>query len=96
MLEAAQFGVAILVGPHTENFRDIIRIFQQSQALRVVARETLAATVLELLANPEPCKQLGQRALEVLRTEQGATSRTVEALMSILGVPPNLHMETRA
>ena len=96
VLEAAQFGVAILVGPHTENFRDIIRIFQQSQALRVVARETLAATVLELLANPEPCKQLGQRALEVLRTEQGATGRTVEALTSLLGVPPNLHMETRA
>ena len=33
VLEAARFGVPILVGPHTENFRDIIRIFQRADAL---------------------------------------------------------------
>ena len=34
VLEAAQFGVAILVGPHTENFRDIVGIFRRADALR--------------------------------------------------------------
>src|SRR5947208_11868062 len=36
ILEPAHFGVPIVVGPHTENFRDIISIFQQAEALRVV------------------------------------------------------------
>ncbi len=33
VLEAAQFGAAILVGPHTENFRDMVGIFQQGRRL---------------------------------------------------------------
>ncbi len=36
VLEAAQYGKAILVGPHTENFRDIIDFFRRADALRVV------------------------------------------------------------
>ena len=36
VLEAAQFGVAILVGPYTENFRDMVGMFQRADALRVV------------------------------------------------------------
>ncbi len=44
VLEAAQFGVAILVGPHTENFRDVIGIFQRANAsLRVHARPAVRA-----------------------------------------------------
>ena len=33
VLEAAQFGIPILVGPSTENFRDIIGVFQKADAL---------------------------------------------------------------
>ena len=33
VLEAAQFGTPILVGPHTENFRDIVEIFRRADAL---------------------------------------------------------------
>ncbi len=51
VLEAAQFGAAILVGPHTENFRDIVGIFERAEALRVVTPESLAPTVLALLEN---------------------------------------------
>ena len=39
VLEAAQFGVPILVGPYTENFRDIIEIFRRADALRMVIRK---------------------------------------------------------
>ena len=49
VLEAAQFGAPILVGPHTENFRDIIDIFRQADALRVVTPQSLTSTVLQLL-----------------------------------------------
>jgi 3-deoxy-D-manno-octulosonic-acid transferase len=84
VLEAAQFGAAILVGPHTENFRDVVAIFQRAQGLQVVAPQSLTSTVLELLRNDAARTALGERALEVMRTQLGATERTVEALMALL------------
>ena len=84
VLEAAQFGVAILVGPHTENFRDIISIFQRADALRIVTPESLTATVLELLQEEDKRRQLGERARQVMRAQRGATERTVDALLLLL------------
>ena len=84
VLEAAQSGSTILVGPHTENFRDIIGIFRHADALRVVTAESLSKVILELLENDAEREQLGQRALQVMQTQQGATERTVAALLTLL------------
>ena len=84
VLEAAQFGVAILVGSHTENFREMIGLFQQADALRVVTQETLTDTVLELLGDDNLRFSVGSRALALMRTTQGATTTTVEALLTLL------------
>lgn len=84
VLEAAQFGKAILVGPHTENFRDIIDIFRRADALRVVTPPSLTPTILQLLENHDERAALGQRALAVMRSQQGATERTVNALLGLL------------
>ena len=94
VLEAAQFGLPILVGPHTENFRDIIGVFQRAQALCVVTIETLAPTLLELLGHDAKREQMGRRALQVLQTQQGATERTVAGLMELL--PAEVDAERRA
>ena len=84
VLEAAQYGVPILVGPHTENFRQIVRIFQAAGALRVVGRESLTATVLQLLSNEPQRKEMGERASQTLQGQQGATARTLEVLLKLL------------
>jgi 3-deoxy-D-manno-octulosonic-acid transferase len=84
VLEAAQFGVPILVGSHTENFRDIVRIFQQADAIRVVTPKSLAPTVLNLLQDTSGRARLGQRALAVMRTQQGATEKTAATLLQLL------------
>ncbi len=84
VLEAAQFGAPILVGPHTENFRDIVEVFRQADALRVVTPQSLTETVLQLLENDEERALLGRRAVEVMRTQEGATERTVDALLELL------------
>lgn len=86
ILEAAQFGVPILVGPHTENFRDIINLFQRAGAIRVVTPGTLTSTVLELLDHEAEREALGKRAHEVMQGQQGATERTVAALLQLLPV----------
>jgi 3-deoxy-D-manno-octulosonic-acid transferase len=90
VLEAAQCGVAILVGPHTENFRDIVRIFQRDDALQVVTPHSLTPTVLELLRDDAARAQLGRRALEVMQSQQGATERTVAALLQLLPAESNV------
>ena len=84
VLEAALFGTPILVGPHTENFRDIIEVFGRADALRVVTPQSLTATVLELLENDDDRAALGRRGFEVIRSQQGATERTVNALLDLL------------
>jgi 3-deoxy-D-manno-octulosonic-acid transferase len=86
VLEAAQFGKAILVGPSTENFRDIVEIFRHAEAIRVVSPEpeSLIRSFLDLLASDGERAALGQRALQVVRSQQGATQRTVAGLMELL------------
>src|SRR6202030_1555289 len=36
IIEPAQHGVAIMVGTHTENFRDIVSLFESEDAVRVL------------------------------------------------------------
>ena len=84
VLEPAYFGVPILVGPHTENFRDIVDIFRHADALRVVTPETLAAVMLDLLANVDERERLGRNARDVMHSQQGATRRTADALFALL------------
>ena len=88
ILEPAHWGVATLVGPHTENFRDIIGIFRQEDAVRVVAAERFGPTLLSLLANDAERHALGQRAHDVTARQAGATQRTVGEIRALLGGAP--------
>jgi 3-deoxy-D-manno-octulosonic-acid transferase len=97
VLEAAQFGVPILVGPSTENFRDIVDVFRRADALRMVTPQTLTRTVLQLLEDDDDRAALGERALNVMRAQQGATRATVNALLGLLATRvPNLLAEKNA
>ena len=84
ILEPAQYGVATLVGPHTENFRDIIGIFERAGAVKVVSREELEGELLRLLGDVGAREELGRRAAEVVRQQRGATERTLDALARLL------------
>jgi 3-deoxy-D-manno-octulosonic-acid transferase len=84
VLEPAYFGVPILVGPHTENFRDIVEILRRANALRVVTPQSLAHSMLYLLEKDAERDVLGHNAKRVMAEQQGATQRTVEALLSLL------------
>ena len=92
ILEPAHFARPIVVGPHTHNFRDIIAIFLREQAV-VVARAAaehgikgdLGPKLRELLADESSRQRLGQKGRMVLESQRGATARTVQALMGLLG-----------
>jgi 3-deoxy-D-manno-octulosonic-acid transferase len=85
ILEPAQYGAAIVVGPHTFNFREIVSIFQNGSAIRAATAEELPQVLLELLGNPEERKRLGRQAKELFAQHAGATQRTLQALRPLLG-----------
>ena len=85
ILEPAQHGVPILVGEHTENFRDMVELFKSQGAVRVVSPASIAAAFLELLADDVQRSTLGRRAAETLRSQQGATQLTLSKMREVVG-----------
>ena len=84
IIEPAQHGAAIVTGNHTENFRDIVWLFQSRDAVRVVGVSELPLTLMHLLDHDEERRALGRRAKETILSQVGATSRTLAALISLL------------
>ncbi len=84
IIEPAQYGVPILVGNHTENFRDIVGLFQSQDAVRVVGPAELRGVFMDLLSNERERVALGRRGAQTLRSQLGATDRTVAALEKLL------------
>jgi len=84
IIEPAQYGKAIVVGNHTENFRDIVSLFQSRDAVRIVGLAELPLVLMQLLADDAERKGLGARALETMRSQMGATARTLDALQELL------------
>ncbi len=85
MLEPAAYGVATCFGPNTWNFRDIVAQLQAANGVEVVRdRSELLRFVREALENPKSAQQLGRRARDLVLSQQGATERTVELLVSLM------------
>ncbi len=84
IIEPAQHGVAIVVGNHTGNFRDMVSLFQSRDALRVVGPAELPLVLMELLGNDLERQALGRRAAETLDSQRGATQRTLARLKILL------------
>jgi len=84
IIEPAQHGVAIVVGNHTENFRDIVGLFRSRDAVRVVGPAEFPLVLMELISNPEERAALGRRASETLQSQTGATERTLAALQTLI------------
>lgn len=86
MIEPAAYGVATCFGPNTWNFRDIVSVLLSAQGAEVVeAAPALEAFVRRCLDNPVFAAELGARAQALVRTQLGATRRTVDLLEQLLG-----------
>ena len=84
IIEPAQHGVAVVTGNHTENFRDIVGLFQSRDAVRIVGMAELPITFLHLLGNDAERLELGRRARETVESQMGATGRTMKTLQNLL------------
>jgi 3-deoxy-D-manno-octulosonic-acid transferase len=91
MIEPAALAKASIVGPFTANFADAMNCFLAADAMKVVqtARE-LARDVENLLANAVEAKELGRRAREVVKAQQGATQRHARLILDTLDSLPTM------
>lgn len=84
IIEPAQHGVAVVTGDHTENFRDIVALFRSHDAVRIVTLAELPLTLMQLLADDSERNALGRRAEQTMRSQAGATQRTMAALKTLV------------
>lgn len=89
MIEPAGYGAALLFGPNTWNFKDIVAALLQQQAARVVRnQQELQGQLMDWLRDPESARKQGARAQEFVLSQRGATRRTAELLMQSLAELP--------
>lgn len=72
-----------MTGPHTENFRDILRCFEEGGGVVRCTIQNLGITFVLLLRENQEREGLGQRAQKVLLAQRGATQRSVARLMQL-------------
>ncbi|MHC4516157.1 MAG: 3-deoxy-D-manno-octulosonic acid transferase [Planctomycetota bacterium] len=85
MLEPAALGKAVLFGPHVHNFRmDVHQLLRADAARQASGLEDLDQKLEELLVDSELRSGLGERAVALIRRNQGSTDRTLEELVGML------------
>jgi 3-deoxy-D-manno-octulosonic-acid transferase len=84
-LEAARFGVPVVMGPSYENFRDVVERMKAANGIVLIENEeVLDHALIDLLKNREKAAAIGQRGRAVFDAQAGATARTIQALMALL------------
>lgn len=82
VIEPASCGKAILVGPHMENFSDVMKDFLADDAMvQVRDAEELGAQAGRLLGDGALRESYGRRAAAVVRKQAGSLRKTVDAAM---------------
>ncbi|HKO96710.1 MAG TPA: 3-deoxy-D-manno-octulosonic acid transferase [Pyrinomonadaceae bacterium] len=91
IVEPAAVGACVVTGPHTNNFRQIVNTFVESDAIVQLPHqpdpllaERLSKLLAELLANPSRRQELSEKAKELVKENLGAASRTVDLVAPLL------------
>ncbi|HMS08657.1 MAG TPA: 3-deoxy-D-manno-octulosonic acid transferase [Pyrinomonadaceae bacterium] len=91
VLEPAAAGNAIITGPHTFNFADVMRVFIENNAVIQLPEQTNEAIpddlfmhISDLLDEPEERAELTRNARAVMEANRGATGKNVEILRDFL------------
>ncbi len=83
MIEPAGYGAAILFGPHTHNFKDVVALLLDADAAQVISRpEDFTSAIRALLVNPQQASEMGHRAQQLVTMQRGATRQTVDLIVA--------------
>lgn len=88
-IEAWAAGVPVVVGPHTENFREVTATGERLGILRRVADgDGLAARLAEDLADRSSLERRGAAAKKLVAASRGAADATADAVLALLRPAP--------
>ncbi|HEY2911187.1 MAG TPA: 3-deoxy-D-manno-octulosonic acid transferase [Gemmataceae bacterium] len=86
MIEPAGYGVPCVFGPHVWNFKDAAkRLVECDAAVMANDAAELEAELASLIADEERRKRMGAAARDLVRRQQGATERTLDAIDDVMG-----------
>lgn len=86
--EAILAGKPVLFGPHMENFAALASaLLAQRGALQVHSATELRRAMSNLLADPDQCKKMVEKAQKVLDAHRGATWRTAQLIVNLASAP---------
>ena len=82
MIEPAGYGAAVLFGPHTHNFKDVVALLLDAKAARVIFQpEDFTSAIRDLLVHPQQAAEMGHRAQQLVTAQRGATRHTVDLIV---------------
>ncbi|MBI3653387.1 MAG: 3-deoxy-D-manno-octulosonic acid transferase [Acidobacteria bacterium] len=90
IIEPAAFAKPIVVGAHTENFRQIIGDFAHAEAVVQINTTAenltgeLTRALIRLLSDTEAAQAMGERAAKLLLENRGATDCALAAIRDVL------------
>ncbi len=99
VLEAARHGCAIIVGPHVHHIRNVVEGLASVDGiirLSDVRVDDVRDAVARLLDDEAARRKLGQRAQTYCAQRRGAARSSVEAMLGVVRVPPEMTFTARA
>lgn len=84
LIEPALLSKAIVTGPLLRNFRFLLNVMKQAEAVVTANDDELTGTLRNLLNNDQLRSELGDRAKRTIGFNGGATNRAIEALEAAL------------
>ena len=85
ILEPAAHGKPVIVGPHMFNFQEIFELLSSEGVCLMAKDEKKLLSIFKgLLGNPAKKEAMGKAALKVVRNNQGATERNIEAFEELV------------
>jgi 3-deoxy-D-manno-octulosonic-acid transferase len=82
MIEPAALAKPIVIGPYTANFDQAVRVLKSASAvIEVTDGQSLQRSIHTLLSTPSEASAMGQRAQQVVKSQQGATQRHIQLIL---------------
>jgi len=89
MIEPAFFSKPVLIGPMTQNFKDVVRIFLKNEAMiQVQDKRQLTDELQRLLRDPSHRDKIGICAGRTVAQYRGATDKTIQLLKEFVNGSP--------
>ena len=81
-LEAAVYGIPVIFGPKYQKFKEAIRLIETGGAFSIHTSEQLRQLLDQFIKNPQTAEAAGQKALEYVNSQLGATGMIMQSVLS--------------